>query len=87
MIKVDFVYLATITVETYEVLIVRRAGSLSRVWCASCARPVAIISLDDASRSGLSVEAIHHQVKSGRIHLIETPGGSALICLNSLIQT
>ncbi len=76
----------TITVETYEVVVVRRAGRLCRVWCASCARPVAVIGLDDALSSGLSAEAIRRQVKSGRLHLIERPGGSALICLNSLIQ-
>ena len=76
----------TITVETYELLIVRRAGPLNRVWCGSCARQVAIISLEEATSSGLSVEAIRHQVESGRLHLIETAGRSALICLNSLIQ-
>ncbi len=75
-----------ITVETYEVLVMSRHGSLSRSWCASCDKRVAIISLEDACISGLSIEAVQRQVETGRIHLIETIGGSSLICLNSLIR-
>ena len=70
-----------ITVETYEVLVMSRRGSLSRSWCASCGRQVAIVSLDDACYSGLSVEVVQRQVEDGRIHLVETSGGSSLICL------
>jgi hypothetical protein len=72
--------------ETYEVLIITRRGSLSRRWCASCGEQVAIISWDDARISGLGIDAVQRQVEIGRIHLIETAGGSSLICLNSLIQ-
>ncbi|HXI90925.1 MAG TPA: hypothetical protein VNO24_12985 [Blastocatellia bacterium] len=75
-----------ITVETYEVLVISRHGSVSRSWCASCGQEVAAISLDDACNSGLSIEAIQREVEAGRIHLVETSGGSSLICLNSLIQ-
>ena len=75
-----------ITVETYEVLVISGHGSLSYRWCASCGRQVAIISLNDACMSGLSIEAIQRLVDTGRIHSIETVGGSSLICLNSLIQ-
>jgi hypothetical protein len=75
-----------ITVETYEVLLIRQRSGLSRSWCASCSKQVALISLDDACMSGLSIEAIQRQVETGRIHLIETTCGSSLICLSSLIQ-
>jgi len=61
-------------------------GVLSRTFCASCAKQVALITLDDACMYGLSLEAVQRQVEAGRIHLIEAVGGSALICLNSLIQ-
>jgi len=60
-------------------------GGLNCRWCASCAMQVALISLDDACMSGLSLEAVQRQVEAGRIHLV-TVGGSPLICLNSLIQ-
>ena len=75
-----------ITVETYEVLLIRQRSGLSRSWCASCSKQVALISLDDACMSGLSIETIQRQVGTGRIHLIETAGGSSSICLSSLIQ-
>jgi len=61
-------------------------ASLNRRWCASCSKPVALISLDDLCLSGVSLEAVQRQVEAGRIHLIEAVGGSSLICLNSLIQ-
>lgn len=75
-----------ITIETYEVLIRSRHGALRRSWCASCGKAVAMISLNDASESGLGLEAVHGHAEAGRIHLIETVGGSSQICLNSLIQ-
>ena len=75
-----------ITVETFEVLIISRHDRLSRSWCESCGKQVALIGLNDACLSGLSIEAIQRQVETGRIHLIETVGGSSMICLNSLIQ-
>ncbi|HJQ27020.1 MAG TPA: hypothetical protein VKA60_24240, partial [Blastocatellia bacterium] len=75
-----------ITVESYEVLIIARRAGRRRQWCASCDQQVAIISLDDACASGLSRDAVQRQAESGRLHLIETAGGSSLICLNSLMQ-
>ena len=36
-----------ITVETYEVLIISRHDSLSRNWCASCGKQVAIKTVND----------------------------------------
>lgn len=74
-----------ITVETYEVLIISRHGRLRRSWCASCGKQVAIITLNDASMSGLSIEAVRRQAEAGRIHLIETAEGLSFICLNSLV--
>jgi hypothetical protein len=76
-----------ITVETCEVLVITRRGSLSRNWCASCGKHVAVFSLNDASLSGLSKETVSQQALSGRFHLIEAVGGRSLICLDSLIQS
>jgi hypothetical protein len=76
-----------ITTESVEVLLIRSRGTLSRKWCEGCGKQVALISLDDACMSGLSIEALERQVEVGRIHLIEKAGGSSLICLNSLIQS
>ena len=75
-----------ITIETYEVLIRSRQGAPGRWWCAICDKQVATIRLDDAYNSDMDIEAVQRQVETGRIHLIETNGGSSLICLNSLIE-
>jgi hypothetical protein len=68
-----------ITIETYEVLVISHRGSLSRSWCASCGKQVAVI--------GLSEEAVGQQAPGGRLHLIKAVGGESLVCLNSLIQS
>jgi hypothetical protein len=76
-----------ITVETYEVLFVKQRVALSRSWCASCSKQVAVIGLNDACAAGLSASAISSHEEDRRIHLIEIPGEQPLICLNSLIKT
>ena len=75
-----------ITVETYELLIVKQRGSLSRTWCASCGKHVAVISFKDACMSGLNLEAAQQLVEGGRLHLIETAVGFSFVCLDSLVR-
>lgn len=72
-----------ITVETFEVLLIKQRGGFRRGWCAMCDKHVALISMDEAHLSGLSTEAVQKEVQGGQIHLVET-GGSTLICFNSL---
>jgi hypothetical protein len=64
-----------ITIETFEVLVISRRGSLSRKWCEGCGMQVATISLDDACKSGLNIEAVQRQLEAGRIHSIERLAG------------
>jgi hypothetical protein len=75
-----------ITVESYEVLVIRRRGGLGQLWCATCCEQVAAISFSVVTASGLSAETIRLHMEAGRLHMIETVGGSPLICLKSLIQ-
>lgn len=75
---------AELTVETWEVLVIRERRGLARSFCSSCGRQVLAISLNDAYASGLSAEVIRQEVETGRFHLIEPVGKSSLICLNSL---
>jgi hypothetical protein len=75
-----------ITVETYEVLLIKQRGGLSRSWCRSCSKQVSLISLADAWIAGLSAETIRQGEEAGRFHLVEMADGSPSICLNSLIQ-
>ena len=73
-----------ITIETFEVMAISRRNSLSRRWCASCEKQVAIVNLDDPAILGSTREAIRQQVKTGRVHLIGTADGSPFICLDSV---
>lgn len=72
--------------ETYEMLVLNRQGSLSRIWCPACGREAGAISLFDASRVGLSPATARQQEEAGQLHLIETAIGVEFICLNSLLQ-
>jgi len=75
-----------ITFETYEVLLIKQRGGFRRGWCATCAKQVALISMDQTRLSGLSTEVIRQAVEAGRIHLVEAGGESTLICFDSLTQ-
>lgn len=75
-----------LTVETVEVLIIRKRRRLAREWCSNCGRQVAVINMNDATTAGLNAEAIPHHVETGRLHLIESADGLSFICLNSLAR-
>ena len=75
-----------ITVDSYEVLVTKLRGSFNRLWCASCGKQAAVISLNDAYTSGLTLEAAQRDVESGRLHLIKTVVGLSFVCLDSLVR-
>ena len=56
-----------ITIETYEVLIMKSHVGLRRRWCAGCGKQVALVSLNDACSSGFNLQNIQQQVVAGRI--------------------
>jgi hypothetical protein len=74
-----------ITVETDEVILLRRPDRMITAGCSKCGRPVTMVGLDEAM---LIAEAgsreIYRQVESGQLHFLETPGGHLLICTHSL---
>jgi hypothetical protein len=72
-----------ITLETDEVLIVRRRPAPG--WCEGCARQVEMLSPEQAAAAGLSVRAVYRRVEVGRLHFTETPEGQVWVCLNSLL--
>lgn len=75
-----------ITIETREILRIKRTGSLSSDWCPVCGRQAAMVSLQDACMSGLNIGSVRRQAETGRVHLVERAVGSPLICLNSLLE-
>jgi hypothetical protein len=74
-----------ITIET-ESLIVLHGRSSTRSWCPQCAALREMIALDDMGViSNLNRAEVEEWLYSGKLHRLQTPGGTALICLNSLL--
>jgi hypothetical protein len=71
-----------ITVETNQVLIIRRRRS-TRGWCRECAREVEIVSLDDtAAIAGINGPLLHESVAQPW-HFSD--GEKQWVCLESLL--
>jgi hypothetical protein len=76
-----------ITVETDQVLIIRQRRSGVRAWCDGCAQPVKLVTAEEAATvAGVSTRTIYRWVEAEKVHFTETPDGSLLICLNSLLK-
>ena len=72
-----------ITVETERVVIINR--SRRTAWCSGCARPVEMLSIDDAAIfARVNSRTIFHWAESRVVHSTETREGLLLICPNSL---
>jgi hypothetical protein len=74
-----------ITIETESLLILRGRTS-RRTWCSQCVAEVEVIALEEVGViSNLDRSAFEQWVNSPELHRSETPTGSTLICLNSLL--
>jgi hypothetical protein len=74
-----------ITIET-ESLVILRGRNSRRAWCPQCAAEREVIALEEVGIiSNLDRSAFEEWVNSGELHRSETPNGSTLICLNSLL--
>ena len=73
------------TIETHQVVVVRRPEGAADSWCPSCLKQVQMVSLEEAALlAGVGLRDICRRVGDGDIHLIETTGG-ALVCPTSLL--
>ena len=76
-----------ITVETEEILIIRRRGSAARPYCRSCREQTRMITIEEAmALASGSLRAILRRVEAGEIHYEETAGGLLLVCPTSLLR-
>jgi hypothetical protein len=74
-----------ITIESSRLMIIRQVGRAPRVSCLVCHEGVEMVTSDHAaSLFRLSTRIIHRMIEDGRVHFRETPGGSLLVCPNSL---
>jgi hypothetical protein len=76
-----------ITIETHEVLIVRRGDASVRAWCSGCNAEVRMIGIDEAvALSGISIGAIAELVAARAVHGLRDSAGAPIICLKSLVD-
>lgn len=74
-----------ITVETEQVLIVRRRACAQR-WCWECGREVDMVGFAQAAvLTGVAQRSLRDHARAEKWHLAETNDGSPLICLESLV--
>ena len=74
-----------ITIET-ESLVVLHGRSSTRSWCPQCAALREMVALENMGViSNLDRAEVEEWLNSGKLHRLQAPNGSALICLNSLL--
>ena len=75
-----------ITVETDQVLIIRRSGSV-RQWCRECGRETGMVNLVQAGLvAGVAQPLLLDLARTEKWHLTEAVAGSPLVCLDSLLN-
>ncbi len=74
-----------ITTETQRIFVIRRISRSALAWCPGCAKPVKMVSPDEAAALlRVSSRAIYRCVEAEKLHFTETAEGLLVICLNSL---
>jgi hypothetical protein len=76
-----------ITVETERLLVISSQPGAGVAWCERCKAETRMLDVPEAvAVSGLSARTIFRRVESGQLHFTETPEGTLLVCLNSLME-
>jgi len=76
-----------ITVETDQVLVVKKPGRAVSAWCGECNRRVRMATAEQAALlAGVSTRQLYRWVEASKLHFTETPEGLLLVCLDSLAQ-
>src|ERR1044072_4810769 len=77
-----------ITINTSELLLVKKLKGTAEADCLSCGRRVKMATPEQAfTLTGIQSPTIYGWVEGGRVHFIETTDGHLLICLDSLLAT
>ena len=77
---------ARVTIETERLLIVSRSQQSFESWCDACAADSKFLPIETAAAvAGVSQRTIFRWAEAEAIHLMETPDGRAMFCLNSIV--
>lgn len=76
-----------LTVETHQLLVIKRTRNLTQDCCGQCSGQVPLIKLGEAAVvAGVSSQTIYAWVEAGCVHFIETAEEGLRICLDSLLN-
>jgi len=74
-------------VETDEILFAGASSRPARTMCPVCGRDVPMISPEQAARiARVSTRTIYAWLEAGKVHFLDTPEASLLICMDSLTE-
>jgi hypothetical protein len=74
------------TIETHQIVAVRRRRGATFLPCPACLREVEVVSLEEAALlAGVSLRDICRRVGADHLHFVETSDGG-LVCTNSLLN-
>ncbi len=74
-----------ITIETEQVVVIRRQAEIIESWCDGCSAFVRMVTPEQAALlTHISARTTYRRVEAGELHFTETPEGTLLICLDSL---
>ena len=76
-----------ITVETHEVIVMQRFGSLIQSYCEQCGEATGMLRVEEVALVGVGIEAICQKASADKLHLVETSSGLVFMCLNSLLKS
>ena len=74
-----------ITVETESVLVLRRRAVSCRAWCAGCFATTFAPFAEACELTASDAATVRRLLAAGRLHSIEAPDGSPLVCLRSAL--
>ena len=74
-----------VTIETDEIVVIRRSQTAIVPLCSQCCGVVPMITTEQATEMvSVNERAIYRWVEEGRIHSLETPEGIVFVCPRSL---
>lgn len=75
-----------VTVETDEITIIRSSQEIVTLPCPACPEAVVMITPEQAAMmTCTNIRAIYRWLEAGWVHYAETPGGSLLVCPDSIL--
>lgn len=76
-----------ITIETHEVMVIRRTGNRATSLCPRCGDRATMLTLDEATTVfAVSTRNLFRFVEEEKLHYVETPKGTLLVCSESLSE-